>query len=175
MTPFEELEFLADYLPDEGEAVLLSRRRGELVCESYADGPEKSVVTAAPQSPKLKGISDASLYGRLLQASERIRTCVWSNIWFGVLTFYGLCVCMHLATGLGWQGWYFDLGIGLIVGCLTALGIRFQQKLLFIRDICPMLEQIMLEQQIDRFELMASMRQHRDLLPLLNAILRWTK
>ncbi len=28
-TPFEDLEYLADYLPDEGEAMLVSRRDGE--------------------------------------------------------------------------------------------------------------------------------------------------
>lgn len=173
MTPFEELEFLADYLPDEGEAVILSRRRGELVCEVVGDANEKNTTTEP--APKVKGISDASLYGRLLQASERLKSCTTSNVWMWILACYGVCVGMHLVTGFGWEGWYFDLGIVLIVFCLATFWSQFQQWQLFTRDIFPMLEQVMLEHQIDRFELITRMKQHRDLSSLLASVLRWTR
>jgi hypothetical protein len=36
-TPFEELEYLADQLPEEGESIIVTRMYGELVCQQYVE------------------------------------------------------------------------------------------------------------------------------------------
>ena len=55
-TPFEELEYVAEYLPEEGESVLISRKDGELVCQPWRTEGLRD------------GIEEAPLYGLLVQA-----------------------------------------------------------------------------------------------------------
>lgn len=69
-SPFEELEYLAEYLPDEGEVVLITRQSGDLVCKPLMDNDLRD------------GISDTQLYGFLIQANERLELAQRTPIWF---------------------------------------------------------------------------------------------
>src|SRR5579872_7257162 len=115
-TPFEDLEYLADYLPDEGEAVIVARRGGELICEPLRqDSPQERAL-------------DAELYGRLVQANERLNAVGALPIWGAALLCFSLCVAVHKFTGIGWSGWYIDLGIALLIlgGCYS--WIQYHQR-----------------------------------------------
>ena len=68
-TPFEELEYLSDYLPEEGESVIVTRRAGELVCESGPGGRYGD------------GLLDPELYGRLVQWNLRLSSLSVLPIW----------------------------------------------------------------------------------------------
>ena len=51
--PYEDLEYLAEFLPEEGESVIVTRRRGQLVCESYFEThatPPAQAGLSAPQA-----------------------------------------------------------------------------------------------------------------------------
>jgi hypothetical protein len=50
-TPFEELEHLAEYLPDEGESVLITRKDGELVCTEWSSGELRDGIDAPESAP----------------------------------------------------------------------------------------------------------------------------
>lgn len=186
-SPFEELEYLVDYLPDEGEAVVVSRRRGELVCESYREEKPQPVVTpsipvpapiaSTPSTPakiKLPGITDAALYGRLLQANERLKGCVWTYVWPWVLGVYWVCVACHWLTDSGISGWYLDLGIGLIISIGALAWIQYQQWKLFHMEILPVIERQLAERETNKYMLLAQMKQHPELKLLVTVLSRWT-
>lgn len=160
-TPFEELEYLADYLPDEGESVVVTRRSGELVCESLL------------QSQHPDGISDPEFYGRLVQCNERLNSQSAMPMWCCVIFFFWACVAVHQWSGLGWNGWYLDVGLGLIVllGCFS--WIRRRQTALFGTEIRPMLNWQIRRRRLDRYVILGAMRQHSELRTLLDEMSRW--
>jgi hypothetical protein len=106
-SPFEELEYLADYLPEEGETVLISREAGELVCQPWL------------QEDFRDGIDDSRLYGRLVQANERLHNAGAMPIWVTLMGLVWLAILLHGAIGLGWSHWYVVPGLGLpaLFGC----------------------------------------------------------
>ena len=187
-SPYEELEYIADHLPDEGEAVVVSRQRGEIVCEAYREPTPTSqpqvaqkvaaVVPPFPTAPivenNLPGLTDPALYGRLLQANERLKGCVWSYIWPWVLSIYWLCVGCHWLTTSGWSTWYLDIGIALIVSIGAIVWIQHQQWKLFHNEICPVLERQMAERETNKYKLLSEMRQHPELKLLVTVLSRWT-
>ena len=64
--PYEDLEYLAEFLPEEGESVIVTRRRGQLVCESYFE------THATP--PAQAGLIDREFYGRLTTIETSLQT-----------------------------------------------------------------------------------------------------
>src|SRR5262249_8472714 len=127
-TPFEDLEYLADYLPEEGEAVIVARRGGGLGGGAFR-----------PDSPPERGLG-GGLYGPPLEGNERLNAVGALPIWGSALACFGLCVGIHKLFSLGWSGWYIDLGILLVLvsGCYG--WIQFRQRQLFRRQVRPMIE-----------------------------------
>ena len=160
-SPFEELEYLADYLPEEGESVVVTRRSGELMCESFLHPQQRDDV------------SDPEFYGRLVQSNERLNSLSALPMWCCAILFFWLCVLVHRLTGLGWGGWYLDVGLGLIVllGCFS--WIRRRQATLFATEIRPMLNWQIRRRRLDRYAIMGVIRQHPELRTMMEELSRW--
>ncbi|MBM84226.1 MAG: hypothetical protein CMJ78_27035 [Planctomycetaceae bacterium] len=160
-TPFEELEYLAEYLPDEGEAVIVSRRQGELVCEAY----QQSEVKA--------GISDVGFYGRLVQANEQLSTLAAFPTWICILGYFWLCVLLHKTTDIGWPLWFVDLGLMPIVCAIGYKWVRHRRSQFFEREVQPILEWQLRRREMDVFQLIGNVRQRSELSVLMQELWRW--
>jgi hypothetical protein len=165
-TPFEDLEYLAEYLPEEGEAVIVARRDGELVCEPFRQ--ERS------ENQTRDGLLDVAFYGRLVQANERLNAISSLPLWVASLLTLVLCVTVHKQLNVGWTGWYYDLGIGLLILGSVLAWIQSQQGRLFRREIRTMLEAQLRQRGIPRHALIGVIRQHPELRSLLNELTHWT-
>ncbi len=159
-SPFEELEQLADLLPDEGEAVVLTRMGGELVCRPH--------VTENGSD----GVSDPEFYGRLVQANERLNALSVGPIWLAVLGLFWTCVALHLGTGLGWEGWFLDAGLAIFVMLGCARWIAGRQVHLYVSEIRPMLRRHLQRRCIDRFVLLGAVRMRPELRALMESMAR---
>ncbi len=127
-TPFEDLEYLADFIPEEGETMIVSRRDGELVCEPFA------------QETGREGITDPEFYGRLVQASERLSLQGTMPLWVCLVTCFWCCVAFHLITGIGWAGAFLDIGMAMMALMIGYCWIRARHQRMFQTEIRPMLE-----------------------------------
>ena len=159
-SPFEELEFLADHLPDEGEAVVVVRRDGELVCEPLARDTQR------------QGGVDPEFYGRLVQANERLNGRGALPLWTCGVAAFWTCVALHKVAGLGWTWWSLDVGLVLLalLGCY--LWIRRRQYWLYRREVLPLLNTQLRRRRIDRFALIGAIRQQPELRTLLDQMVR---
>ncbi|MEW4526633.1 hypothetical protein [Maioricimonas sp. JC845] len=160
-SPFEELEYLADYLPDEGEAVVVTRQQGELVCQPWRKDDLRD------------GIEDADLYGMLVQANERLNTLGSTPLWASAIFLFWFAVLMHGVIGLGLQQWYLVPGVGLLVmyGCFH--WIRYRQHRFFLREILPTLKSELRMRGITPYALLSGVRHHAELRTLLDDLIRW--
>ena len=160
-TPFEELEYLAEYLPDEGETVLVTRRGGELVCEPYQRDAAKPVI------------SDTAFYGRLVQANERLAAAAMLPVCSTVLLTFGACVAVHKLTGIGWNGWFLDVGLTLVAFVACGVWIRIRRVRLFQTAIRGMLSRQLRITRGNSYTLLGEMRPHPELTTLAKELYRW--
>lgn len=159
-SPFEELEYLADHLPDEGEAVVVVRRDGELCCEPYSR-----------EAARQAGI-DAEFYGRLVQANERLNAQGALPIWTCGVAAFWICVLLHKAAGLGWVWWSLDIGVALLAVLACYLWIHQRQYWLYRREVLPMLNAQLRRRRLDRFALIGALRSQLELRTLLDQMTR---
>lgn len=161
-SPYEELEYLADYLPEEGEMVVLSRESGELRCQPFRKDELR------------EGIQDSQLYGFLVQANERLHSVGGFPLWATAIAVVWLVVILHGVMRLDWTHWY--LGPGLMLPMLYAcfVWIRHRQQTLFQSDILPRLQKELQIRQISFYSLVAGIRQHPEFLTLLDEIVHWS-
>jgi hypothetical protein len=160
-SPFEELEYLADYLPDEGESVIVTRQFGELTCE-----------TLQREQQQTKELTDSDFYGRLVQANERLAGLGTLPLWSCALVFFWSCVLLHQLAGLGWNGWYLDVGIGLTTLMTCFVWIRMRQNHLFSTEFQAMLNWQLRRRKIDKYSLIGQLRQRNELRTLLDTMNR---
>ncbi|MEW4487916.1 hypothetical protein AB1L42_07515 [Thalassoglobus sp. JC818] len=161
-SPYEELEYLADYLPEEGEMVLVSRESGELVCKPY-------------QKDELRdGIHDAQLYGFLVQANERLHTAGALPLFVTAMLLVWSIIFIHGLVGLGWSYWYIvpGLTLPLLYGCFV--WVRQRQQNYFKKMILPQLQSELQRRQIPFYALVAGIRQHSEFQTLLDEIVHWS-
>lgn len=159
-SPFEELEYLADFLPDEGESVIVSRSHGELTCENFQK--ERSFDEMA--SPEF--------YGHLVHANERLVSLVARPIWISLLVWFWACVAIHKSLDLGWGGWYLDLGLGLVAMAASYAAIRIHQDRYFKNEVRPTLNRQMYGSNLSKYALVGVIRQRPELRTLLNTLSR---
>ncbi len=159
-TPFEELEYLADFLPDEGESVIVSRSQGELVCENFQK--ERS----------LDEIASPDFYGHLVHANERLSSLVARPIWISTLIWFWACVLIHTSFGLGWGFWYLDLGLALVAMAASYAVIRLRQDRYFKQEIRPTLNRQMYGSNLSKYALVGVIRQRPELRTLLDTLSR---
>jgi len=162
-SPFEELEYLVDFLPEEGETVVVTRRAGELVCEPH--GRETSALAR-------DGVFDPVFYGRLVQSNERLRARASRPIWITLVALFWTCVAIHAATGLNWQGWFWDVGLALMAFGGGYAWVRSRRSQLYCAQIEPVLERLIRERRLDRYAVIGSIRQHVELRFLLEEMSR---
>lgn len=159
-SPFEELEYLVDYLPAEGEAVLVRRRGGELVCEAY----QREARPGPPLEPEL--------YGRLVQANERLAACAIVPIWTCLLVLFWSCVAVHYVARLDWHGWVYDAILATTLLPICVVWIRRRQRTVFRKQVWPMFDWQVRRRGVDRYAVLGLMRQHNELNTLANELSR---
>ncbi|MCA9087744.1 MAG: hypothetical protein KDA90_03810 [Planctomycetaceae bacterium] len=161
-SPYEELEYLSDYLPAEGEGVLVIRENGELVCKPWR------------QDDLRDGVDDADLYGRLVQANERLATAHSLPMWCGLIGLIWLAIALHGGLGLDWSQWYLVPGVAFpaMFGCL--LWARRRQELVFRSEVLPSLRIEIARRHISPYALIAGVRQHPEFRSLLDELVRWS-
>lgn len=155
-TPFEELEYLSEHLPDEGESVLITRKDGELLCETRASDGLRD------------GIDEAELYGLLVECNERLTMRAARPLWATTFVTFATLVTLFTVGGLGWSSWFLVPGAVFVAlwGCFT--WIRSRQLRLFARELRPRIAAAIEEREIDTHSLIAGMRQHGELRTLLD-------
>jgi hypothetical protein len=161
LSPFEELEYLSDFLPEEGESVVVSRQAGELVCQPFQ-----------PESLR-EGISDPRLYGVLVQVNERLNAVGALPIWICVIGFFWTCTGLAMAGRLSWTQWFLVPGAALLLLPLCIAWIRFRQHRLFTRDVLPLLESVLHTHRTDPHAFLGAVRQHEEMRTLLDELIRW--
>lgn len=159
-SPFEELEYLADYLPEEGESVVVTRRNGELVCQAISTASEK------------EGVADTELYGRLVLANERLDRLNVVPLWSCALGAFVTAVAFFQFTHIGWPGWYVAVGIAAVAGLACSSWIAVRRERLFRREIVPMLDRQMRHGGFTQYALVGAIRQHPELSALLTELSR---
>lgn len=160
-SPFEELEYLADYLPEEGETVLLTRQGGELVCKPFnKDGLRD-------------GIENSELYGFLVKSNERLHNVGAVPLWVTLIGFIWLTILLFAGLGLQWTHWYVLPAIGFPGLCAAFHWIRLRQRRYFQRQIVPVLIRELNDREIHPHALIAGVRQHGELRTLLDELIRW--
>ncbi|KAA0140927.1 MULTISPECIES: hypothetical protein [Gimesia] len=159
-TPFEELEYLADFLPEEGESVIVSRNHGELVCENFQ------------KERPLDEMASPEFYGHLVHANERLNALVARPVWIALLTWFWACVLIHRQMELSWDGWYLDLGLGLVAMAVCYAAIRFRQDRYFKDEVRPTLNRQMYGSNLSKYALVGVIRQRPELRTLLDTLSR---
>lgn len=159
-TPFEELEYLADFLPEEGESVIVSRNHGELVCENFQ------------KERPLDEMASPEFYGHLVHANERLNALVARPVWIALLTWFWACVLIHRQMELSWDGWYLDLGLGLVAMAVCYASIRFRQDRYFKDEVRPTLNRQMYGSNLSKYALVGVIRQRPELRTLLDTLSR---
>lgn len=160
-SPYEELEFLSDFLPEEGETVLITREAGELVCKPCSKENLRD------------GIDDPELYGLLVHANERLFALGALPMWTAGLTLFLSSLFLHGALGVSFSHWYLipALSVPVFLGAVTWK--RYRQGDLFRREIAPQLNREMIRRGIRPYSLMAGVRQHCELRTVLDELMRW--
>ncbi len=156
LTPFEELEYLADYLPEEGESILVTRAGGELHCEPYREASLRD------------GVEDPALYGLLVRANERLNARAALPLWACGVGLFWAVVAIFAAGGLGWESWFLVPGLGLVALWSCFLWIRARQRQLFTGEIRAQIESAIRCRGIDANSLLGGIRQHPELRTLLD-------
>ena len=161
LTPYEELEFLADFIPDEGEAIVVTREGGELHCEPIREDDLRG------------GIEDVELYGRLVQANERLNGRGAVPLWTTAFVLMLTGIVLYRVIGLGWAEWYLLPAVGLLAlfGCFH--WIRHRQQRLFDAEVRPMMLREAMVRQVSIYALIAGVRQHAEFRTLLDELIRW--
>ena len=152
-TPYEELEYLSDFLPDEGESVVVTRRSGELHCESMIGESNASV----------EPLIQSDFYGRLVTANEQLKQLAIAPVASSVIFAFSGCVGIHRLGGIGISGWYLDVGLLLltVIGCLA--WIRQRQVYVYRTQIHLTVERELIRTGLDRFRLIGAVRHQPEL------------
>lgn len=160
-TPFEELEYLADFLPEEGESIIVTRQFGELKCESFGADSLRD------------GIDDAELYGKLVQANEQLNAQGIRPIWGCLLGWFWMSATLFVLGGFGWGEWYLPVGLAMLAASACYHWIHLRQRHMFEQQIAPQLRQEMERAQISLHALIAGVRQHVEFRTLLDELVQW--
>ncbi|MEZ6067310.1 MAG: hypothetical protein R3B90_16765 [Planctomycetaceae bacterium] len=161
LTPYEELEYLAEHLPGEGEVLVVTRQEGELHCQ------------ALQRNSLREGIEEVELYGRLVQANERLNARGTFPLWAAALGTAAFALTVFPLFDLGWGQWFLLPAFGMFALFLGFYWIRSRQRQLFEREIRPMLLRELMVRNITPHELMAAVRQHPEFRTLLDELVNW--
>jgi hypothetical protein len=157
-TPFEELEYLVDYLPEEGESILVTRRNGELQCEA-----SQALGHADP-------IEHPVLYGMLVQMNERLAALCYLPASTAILVWFGICSLTEAMSGIGLPGWYLYFGLGLLSMFLSIAWVEYRQRQLFNRELFPQLVRKIRGMGLDHYSVVGSLRHHSELRTLFRQL-----
>jgi len=155
-TPFEELEYLSEHLPDEGESVLITRKDGELVCQECAGDGLRD------------GVDEAELYGLLVECNERLSMRATQPLWVTSFVTFALLVALFTIGGLSWSSWFVVPGAIFVALWVCYAWIRWRQMSLFRRNLQPRIAVSIEDRKIETHALIAGMRQHAELRTLLD-------
>ncbi|WP_437184991.1 hypothetical protein SH668x_002081 [Planctomicrobium sp. SH668] len=160
-SPFEELEDLANYLPEEGESVLLTREEGKLVCKPIR------------QENLRDGIENAEFYGLLVLSDERLRSVRNVPIQLTVAFLTLAAVLLYGVLGMTLKEWYLIVGLAPCAFLAMQTWICQRQRLLFDVEIAPSLIRELKLRGFRLNALMAGVSQHAELQLLFRKMVRW--
>ncbi len=176
MTPYEEIESIADFLPDEGKSVTLTRRKGQLVVEDLSSRRQhQDDVNRERQLAAKQKLAEETLIGHLVQSKERLQhASLRTPVVFLVMT-YAICVGLHMYYG--WSAINFPVVLSVIFFSGLAYWCNEQRevKRRFIYQVCPELDRVLTERNVDKFQLLGILKRDPEMAPLTRAISRWTK
>jgi hypothetical protein len=177
MTPYEEIETIADFLPDEGKTVTLTRRKGQLIVEdaSLHQKQQQDLMIQERMLAAKQRVAEETLFGHLVQASERLQHYSIKSFLFTLLAIYSVSVGVHYY--MGWSAVNIPVVVGMALVFVSGylLNERAELKKRFIYHVCPELDRVLTDRNIDKYQLLGIMRNNRDLAMLARAISRWTK
>lgn len=176
MSPYEEIETIADFLPEEGQSITLTRRKGQLVVDDVTQkNRQQDALTQERLRQAKQRVAEETLFGHLVQANERLQNFSIKNFLFAILLTYA--TSMGLSWYLGWESMNAGVVVGVTLTILAGfvLNERNEVKKRFVYQVCPELDRVLTERNIDKFHLLGMMKNHKDLAPLARAISRWTK
>lgn len=160
-SPFEEIELLADSLPDEGETLLVTRHDGQLVCKPV------------PKDSMREGIENSELYGFLVKSNERLHDQGLLPMWASSISYVWAAILVFAYFQLQWAHWYLLPALAFPLLCGTFVWIRVRQQNYFLRQIVPALVRELNAREIHPNSLIAGVRQHSELRTLLDELIRW--
>lgn len=178
-SPYEELEYLANYLPDEGESVVVTRRSGDLVVERPSSLEERghqreqsfeSDRDAA--SIVAYEIENREFDGRLIQASARLRQLSAAPIWVTMIAAFWLGVTLHFFVPAQ-VAWTVTAGVIMAAIPVAISWIRVRRSRLFRSEIRAMLAWQLRRCRLERFTTMSKMCGRPELRHLLAEMTRW--
>lgn len=175
-TPYEELEYLANYLPDEGESVVVTRRSGDLVVERPSALEERIRQTHSQESERVSAddvqIDNREFDGRLIQADARLRRLAIMPTWVIWIAAFWLCSAMHLMLASA-VAWTLTAGVLLAAALAVSCWVRARRARLFRSEIRAMLAWQLRRCRLDRFATMSKMQGRNELSYLLSEMTRW--
>ena len=158
---YEELEYLSDFLPEEGESVVVSRRHGELACAPVRDNRLRD------------GVQEAQLYGRLVHANERLTSLASLPVWVAAMGVFWLAICLHILVYFEFSTWQWIPGQSLVVMFSCYHWYYIRRRWYFEGEVLPRLLAELRIRGLTPFELMAGVRQHPELNALLAELCAW--
>ncbi len=98
-----------------------------------------------------EGIADPEFYGRLIQASERLSMQSTLPLWVCLISCFWGCVALHVITGIGWAGAFFDIGLVMMALMGGYCWIRYRHQNMFRQEIRPMLEREIRRRSLQKY------------------------
>ncbi len=161
LSPFEELEWVADFLPEEGQAVVISRESGELVCKPHTPVDLRD------------GVDDAELYGRLVQMNDQLaQQNVLVNWLTGATVFWGI-ILVYGVFSVSTAYWYIAPCFAFFALYAAQDWSRRRRGRFFKMVIRPKLEWTLARYRVRPYALLAGVSHHSELRALRRELLDW--
>lgn len=162
LSPFEELEYLADYLPDEGEKIIVSRESGELICVPFNN-----------TSDLRDGVDDSELYGLLVQSNEHLTRCNLLPLLLAASLVFWSTIFVHGIMDVSMKRWYLIPGLAFLSLYAALYWGKVRQHQLFYTTLLPRIKIELVRRKIKPLSLLAGVRQHGELQTLFNELSTW--
>ncbi|HWL10102.1 MAG TPA: hypothetical protein VNQ76_16980 [Planctomicrobium sp.] len=161
LSPFEELEWVAEFLPEEGQSVVITRESGQLVCQAHA------------QVDLRDGIDDAELYGRLVQMNEQLVHQNVLPLWLAGAAVFWTTILVYGLFSVPVQHWYLAPGMGFLALSAAQCWSRGRRDNHFQRVIRPVLERTMMRHRLKPHALLGGISHHSELKTLHSELIHW--
>ncbi|MEO1996619.1 MAG: hypothetical protein ABGZ17_15230, partial [Planctomycetaceae bacterium] len=134
---------------------------GELQCETLINENART------------GIDQPEFYGRMVQANQRLQSCMVLPIWVVISAVFCGSVLLQTGSSLGWNLWYAYVGLVLVSLAAGRAWTGARQQQLFRAEICPMMAWQIQRYRLEKYSLIGVLQQHSELRQLGQRMTRW--